>query len=184
MVPLAVHVANRPHAQDQEPMPRHENMEGTPSKEQIVLGWSIETLSLVVRLPDDKFIAWSVDIAEILRTGTVTFGDLESCVGRLNHAAYVIPLSRHFLRRLYRRITQAKPKRQRLTLTQVDMADLNTWLQFLGKARAGISMNLLTHRTPTNIGILDSCPYGLGGFMWHKHHGNYRSPESHHCTGC
>jgi hypothetical protein len=90
-----------------------------------------------VRLPGDKFIAWSVDIAEILPAGTVTFGDLESCVGRLNHAAYVIPLSRHFLGRLYARITPAKPKRQQLTLSQVELDDLKTWLHFLDNARTG-----------------------------------------------
>jgi hypothetical protein len=102
-VPLAVYVANRPNAGVNEPMPRRENIsepnlitEGTPAEEQIILGWTIETRRLIVRLPGNKFIAWSVDIAEILRTETVTFGDLESCVGRLNHAAYVIPLSRHF----------------------------------------------------------------------------------------
>jgi hypothetical protein len=106
-VPLAVYVANQPNAGTAEPIPRRENIsetkliaEGTPAEEQIVLGWALETRRLIVRLPGDKFIAWSVDIAEILRTGTVTFGDLEACVGRLNHAAYVIPLSRHFLGRL------------------------------------------------------------------------------------
>lgn len=142
----------------------------------MVLGWALETRRLIVKLPGDKFIAWSVDIAEILRTGTVTFGDLESCVGRLNHAAYVIPLSRHFLGRLYARITPAKPKRQQLTLSQVELDDLKTWLHFLDNARSGISMNLLTHRTPTNIGISDSCPYGLGGFTWHGRAWRLRIP--------
>jgi hypothetical protein len=78
----------------------------------------------------------------------------------------VIPLSRHFLGRLYERITPARPKQQQLTLTQVELDDLKTWLHFLDNARTGISMNLLTHRTPTNIGISDSCPYGLGAFTW------------------
>jgi hypothetical protein len=71
-----------------------------------------------------------------------------------------------FLGRLYERITPARPKRQQLTLTQVELDDLKTWLHFLDNARTGISMNLLTHRTPTNIEISDSCPYGLGGFTW------------------
>jgi hypothetical protein len=153
-------VANRPNTGTDEPIPRRENIsepklieEGTPAEEQMVLGWALETRRLIVSLPGDKFIAWSVDIAKILLTGTVTFGDLESCIGRLNHAAYVIPLSHHFLGRLYARITPAKPKRQQLTLSQVELDDLKTWLHFLDNARTGISMNLLTHRTPTNIGI-------------------------------
>jgi hypothetical protein len=166
-------VANRPNAGTAEPIPRRENIlepeliaEGTPAEEQIVLGWALETRRLIVRLPGDKFIAWSVDITKIFWTGTVTFGDLESGVRQLNHAAYVILLTHHFLGRLYARITPAKPKRQQLTLSQVELDDLGTWLHFLDSARTGISMNLLTHRTPMNIGILDSCPYGLGDFTW------------------
>jgi hypothetical protein len=33
-------------------------------------------------------------------------------------------------------------------------------------ARNGISVNLLTIRAPSQVGISDSCPYGMGGFTW------------------
>jgi hypothetical protein len=69
-VPLAVHVTTRPHAGDQEPVPRRSLIqaakmiaEGTPA---VVLGWVLNTHTLLIKLPGDKFIAWSTDIATIL----------------------------------------------------------------------------------------------------------------------
>jgi hypothetical protein len=57
-VPLAVYVTMRPHAVDDEPIPRRENLsvpkliaEGTPAEEQIVLGWFLETRRLIIKLP-------------------------------------------------------------------------------------------------------------------------------------
>jgi hypothetical protein len=58
----------------------------------------------VLILPGDKFTAWTQYIVDALSSGTILFGDLESLIGRLNHAAYVIPLARHFISRLRKRI--------------------------------------------------------------------------------
>jgi hypothetical protein len=69
--------------------------EGTPEKIQIVLEWSMDTRHLLLSLPTDKFDAWMSNLNSILSTGKTTFGDLDTTVGHLNHAAYVIPLSRH-----------------------------------------------------------------------------------------
>jgi hypothetical protein len=102
----------------------------------------------------------------VLSTGKTKFADLESLVGRLNHAAYVIPLSRHFMNRLRIRLQKRTFAKQELTLSKAELADLELWLDFLRQAWSGISMNLLTIRRPTRIGISDSCPYGLGGFSW------------------
>jgi hypothetical protein len=72
-VPLAVFVANRPHAGDDEPVPRRENLsgpkleaEGTPAEVQIVLGWEMNTRALLVLLPFDKFVAWTSDISDTI----------------------------------------------------------------------------------------------------------------------
>jgi hypothetical protein len=102
-VPLAVFVSNRPHAGEAEPVPRRQNLlgpkleaKGTPAELQIVLGWEMNTRILLVILPFDKFVAWTSDISNVIRTQRVTFGGLHTLVGRLNHALYVILLSRHF----------------------------------------------------------------------------------------
>jgi hypothetical protein len=47
-----------------------------------------------------------------------------------------------------------------------EIADLVLWTHFLSQARAEILMNLLTLRRPSQVGILDTCPFGMGGFTW------------------
>jgi hypothetical protein len=172
-VPLAIFVANRPNAGNDEPVPRRENLsapklvaEGTPAEIQIVLGWDLDTRRLLVRLPQDKFIAWSSDLSDCIQAGRITLGELETLVGRLNHAAYVIPLSHHFLGRLRQRLQLVRNSKQHIRFSKDEIEDLILWLTFLLTAREGIPMNLLTLRTPSRLGISDSCPYGLGGFSW------------------
>jgi hypothetical protein len=171
-VPLAIHVTSRPHMGPAEPVTRRGLLsdpkliaEGTPAEIQVVLGWDLNTRSLTILLPFDKFEAWTSDLNSIVETGKTTFGELESTVGRLNHAGYVIPLSRHFLNRLRLRITNRRPKNQQLTLTKDELRDLRLWLEFLQQARSGISLNCITTRQPSKLGWSDSCPFGLGGFL-------------------
>jgi hypothetical protein len=184
-VPLAVFVSNRPHAGADEPVPRRENLsgpkleaEGTPAELQIVLGWEMNTRLLLVILPFDKFVAWTADISDAIRTTHITLGKLTTLVGRLNHAAYVIPLSRHFLGRLRQRLHLVHNANQEATLSHEDIADLMLWVRFLLTAREGISMNLLTLRKPSQVGISDSCPFGMGGFTWSGRAWRLRIPES------
>jgi hypothetical protein len=184
-VPLAIFVANRPHAGDAEPVPRRENLsgpklivEGTPAELQIVLGWELNTRLLLVILPFEKFVAWSSDISDAILSRTITLGELHSLVGRLNHAAYVIPLSRHFLGRLRQRLHFILNNQQEITLSNQEIDDLSLWLHFLTEARAGISMNLLTLRRPSQVGISDSCPFGMGGFTWTGRAWRLRIPRS------
>jgi hypothetical protein len=99
-------------------------------------------------------------------------------VGRLNHASYVTPLARHFLGRLRQRLHFVRSDRQEVTLSKDEIADLLLWTKFLLTARRGISMNLLTLRKPSQIGISDSCPFGLGGFTWDGRAWRLRIPPS------
>jgi hypothetical protein len=110
-VPLAVHTTSRPPAGPAEPVRRCNILgdakllaEGTPDELQIVLGWTLRTRQLLIALPDDKFDAWTHDLHTMITLGKSTFGDLETCLGRLNHSAFVIPLARHFLSRLRDRV--------------------------------------------------------------------------------
>ena len=171
-VPLAIHVTSRPHAGDAEPVKRREIVsdpklvaEGGPAEDQIVLGWILNTRTLLVILPSDKFEAWPSDLQTIITERKSTFGQLETTVGRLNHAAFIIPLSRHFLNRIRLRIKSRKHKNQALSLTQHELDDFDLWVFFLSQARAGISMNQMTVRQPSKICWSDSCPFGIGGFL-------------------
>jgi hypothetical protein len=70
------------------------------------------------------------------------------------------------MHRLWARITSRTHKQQELTLSKDELADLKLWLDFLRQAWVGISMNLLTLRRPSRVGVSESCPYSLGGFTW------------------
>jgi hypothetical protein len=172
IVPFVARVFFRPHAGEAEPVPRRpifspekQAAEGTPAEIQIVLGWLLDTRRLLLALPTDKFRAWSDDIQIVIDSGVVTTHDLETIVGRLNHASHVLPLARHFLPRLRRRSQKSAPARQQATLSIEEIRDLRLWLRILAQAHAGISLNLLVRRRPQFIGWCDSCPYGLGGLL-------------------
>jgi hypothetical protein len=171
-VPLAIHVTSRPHMGEAEPVRRRGLLsapkleaEGTPAEVQIVLGWNLNTRLLLILLPDDKYEAWSSDIIAIVASTRTTFGKLESTIGRLNHVGYIIPLACHFITRLHLRISKRRHKNQQLSLSRAELDDLNLWIDFLVQAQAGISLNRITARPPSQICWSDSCPFSIGGFL-------------------
>jgi len=137
-----------------------------------VLGWNINTRLLILCLPIDKYKTWLTDIQNLIDdiNHRISEQDLDSLIGRLNHAAYVIPLARHFLDRLRHQLQDfqehhknIRSRRFYLYLTSEAIGDLKLWLVFLKRARNGLSLNGLVIRNPTRITISDSCPFGLGG---------------------
>jgi hypothetical protein len=174
IVPLAVHVMSRPHAGDKEPVPRKPLLspdkleaEGRSSEIQIVLGWEIRTRDLKVALPYDKHLAWREDLLSVIKESQASRKELESLIGRLNHASLLIPLSRHFLneiRKKCERLQTGGSTKQTMRLNGQEIEDLKLWVEFLDLARKGISINILTVRTPTRMAWSDSCPFGLGGY--------------------
>jgi hypothetical protein len=170
--PLAMHVTSRPHAGKEEPILRRRIMamhklvaEGTPSETPIILGWSFNLRILVISLPDDKFDPWTQAVLKFITTRKCIQGDLETMEGRLNHAASIIPLSRHFLGRIRALKLSRSDKRATLKIPQAVIDDLELWLKFLDRAHTGISLNLLTIRKPSRICWSDACPYGIGGYL-------------------
>ena len=168
-VPLAIHIMNRPLADD-EPIQRTMFLaqdklqaEGGPREQAIVLGWLICTRSFTVSLPPDKFLAWTMDANDILSHGGSSFKAFESFIGRLEHAATIIPHSCYFMNRL-RNLKKNRRHYQVVKLTTTTTADLHLWIRFLTRARDGININLLTTRQPTHILFSDSFPGGLGGY--------------------
>ena len=132
----------------------------------IVLGCWLDTRKLLLRLPDDKFIAYSKEVEEILAQGRVDGKDLESIIGKFMHASYAVPLSQHYLDNLRLKLKSLKknnPHHSQL-LSENEVSDLELWKKILEKAHAGVSLNGLVFRLPTRTGFTDSCPQGLGGF--------------------
>ena len=173
VVQLAVQAMSRPHAGvDVEPVPRRPLLgpdkleaEGRSAERQVVLGWEIRTRAFEVALPIDKYKAWREDLDKVIETGQATQQETESMIGRLNHASFLIPLSRHFLNKIRTKcLSVPRRKGQHIRFTTEEVKDLMLWQEFLDTAKEGISINLLVVRTPTRIAWSDSCPFGLGGY--------------------
>lgn len=169
-VPLAIHIISRPMSAT-EPLPRDNVLstdkltaEGSPSEIKTILGWSLDFHRLQIHLPSDKHISWTTDLQRIIHTHTCTKQELDQLIGRLNHAATILPLARFFLGRLRTKNTIAFHRRTTIHFNKSDLKILRLWVSLLDKAHTGISFNMITLRVPTNILITDACPKGIGGF--------------------
>ena len=138
--------------------------EGTLNEVQTVLGWRIDARRFAVALPKEKFAAWMKSLEEIISKGSCTLKELNTLLGRLNHAAMVIPMSRHFLGRSRHVLCMKYKNNQVMQLSSEILEDLALWLKSLRKAHSGISVNLLVERYPSQTHIADSYENGIGGF--------------------
>ena len=166
---LAIHAVSRPRHQD-EPIPREElaalnklTAEAGLEETKTILGWEFNTRSLKISLPDNKFIAWSGSINEMIESHEATAKDLECNIGRLVHLGAVLSQVYHFLSRL-RELQQRAKNRRFIKIDETCIEDLRIMLFFLRKAHEGVSLNLITFRKPTHAYRSDSCPIGLGGY--------------------
>ena len=180
-LPLAIHLMCRPLAAD-EPVKRDDPLslsklleEGTLAEQFVFLGWKVNLRLLILSLPQDKFLAWSQDIDAIIKAKKATFQDLDSMVGRLNHAATPLSLARYFMNRIRRAAhrdesdDRQKTNRKIKWLHKLVLADLQLFRDyFLPNLHEGISLNLLTFRRPTHIFWFDACLSGMGGFSNHS----------------
>ncbi len=133
------------------------------SKTKMILGWLFDFRRLLISLPENKFIAWTMTINKLLVEGSSTAKELELTIGRLDHLILVVPEVHHFLSRL-RELQQLATRRQSIRLSDDCREDLLLMLWFLKIARQGINMNLVAFRHPTHVYWSDSCPFGLGGY--------------------
>jgi hypothetical protein len=139
-----------PHAEDDnEPVPRRPIInipklitEGTPAEIQIVLGWQLDSHRLMVALPNDKLTAWSGVIKKFIEKKSVQRDELKSLLGRLNHAAVIMPLARHFLGRLRCLLESNNEGYKYLSVRGNIAVDLALWLQLLEMANKGLSIQL------------------------------------------
>jgi hypothetical protein len=167
---LAMDVFGRPiHKKEplpRDPLPSMDKLlsEGGLSEEKCLLGWILDTRRLRIKLHPEKFLHWSSQIKDLVSSGGQTSKKvLEVIIGRLNHAASILPMSRHFLSR----ITFIAAKAcyyKKIFLKQQLLEDLQLWLKILEKLKEGISMNLLTFRPPDIYIWTDACEFGIGGY--------------------
>jgi hypothetical protein len=129
----------------------------------MVLGWILNTRSLQISLPLDKYQKWTADINIMISNPRVCVKQLESTLGRLNHVANIISILRHFLGRLRHAFLRAS-KYKWTTLKLSKKSDLFLILAFMDEAKKGISMNNLVFRKPTMVLRSDASEFGIGGY--------------------
>ena len=94
------------------------------------LGLLIDTLLMIVRVPQDKQKDILEQINNILRATQHTVGVLQSLVGKLNFIAEAFPMGRPFIHRLYD-IAAGKHPKSLVQLDQIVHQDLLLWSSFL-----------------------------------------------------
>ena len=127
------------------------------------MGWFIDTRSFIVKLPDDKYLAYSKQVKEILKAGRVEDKNLQNIIGRLQSSSYVVPHSKYFLNRL-RSLQRVTTRTKYANIPISTKVDLELWLKFLSHAYTGTNIKNLVYRKPTQFCWADSCPFGLGGY--------------------
>ena len=138
--------------------------EGAPEEQKIVLGWMIDTRRLIISLPHHKFVAWSTQLASFITRNTTNATDIQSLLGRLENVAIVIPMFGHFLNNIRHLEIKASQSSRNQVINKRTKEDLKLAQKFLHRAHQGVSLNLITFRTPQRIYINDASEHGLGGF--------------------
>ena len=169
-IPLMCYVIFRP-VHNNEPLPRSDILskakliaEGMPSEQKILLGRIINTRSMRISLPKLKALRWINEIDNLLRNRTTKHKELNTILGELNHAAFLIPLSRYFLNRI--RHTESLAKKfgpQKLPLGTI--RDLELFKDMLSMMSSkGTSIQNITYSLPDMFCWSDACEYGIGGY--------------------
>jgi hypothetical protein len=125
--------------------------EASPEEIKLILGWLMNFRELIVSLPDNKYIAWSADIGNMLTSNSAKAKQLETLLGRLGHLGMVIPFVYHFLSRLREWHHKSRNKRYPSQMTAECRQDLLLMSKLLDKAHVGIDMNLISYRRPTHV---------------------------------
>jgi hypothetical protein len=102
-----------------------------PSTCVIVHGLEVDTVEMVLRLPEDKLVRARDQLHTLYRKKSATLKELQSILGLLNFACRAIYPGRAFLRRLFD-LTQGLTKpSHHVRLNSEAKADIKTWLDFL-----------------------------------------------------
>ena len=99
-------------------------------EQKVILGWLINFRRLLIRLPENKFVAWSEAIRKMIKDEVSTAKDIEANIGCLVHLGLAIPFVHHFMSRLRDLYTTAK-KRCFVKINYECLKDLEMFLGFL-----------------------------------------------------
>jgi hypothetical protein len=107
-----------------------EKIEG-PSTCLTFLGIELDSDQMTARLPANKLSDLLILIQSWVSKKHCKRKELESLVGKLNHACYVVPAGRTFLRRLINLLRDSKRYWKTIRVTRECQLDLEWWSDFL-----------------------------------------------------
>ena len=96
-------------------VPIAENKTVGPSNIITFLGFIIDTVLMMVRIPEEKLQKLRNLLQPLLYKKKVSFKDLESLTGLMAYCSRAIPSSRAFIRRFYDLIAAVNNKKKRIT---------------------------------------------------------------------
>lgn len=102
-----------------------------PATVLVFLGFEIDTVRLIVRLPEGKLQRTQAMVAEWVDKKACKKRDLESLLGHLQHAATVVRPGRTFVRRLIELLSTAKKSGRWIRLNASTRSDLRWWLKYM-----------------------------------------------------
>ena len=98
---------------------------------------------------------------------TVSEKLLASVLGCLENIATILVMMGHFLSNIRGLQIKASKRQHNIRLSKLAQDDLQLCLKFIASAHDGVSMNLLTFRSPNTVHISDASEHGLGAFASH-----------------
>lgn len=142
-----------------------DKMEG-PSTSLVFLGIEIDTVSGVLRLPPEKVSELSMLIKAWLPRRSCTKQELQSLVGKFQHACKVVASGRTFLRRMFELLSVAHQQHHHIRLSKGFKSDLVWWSTFL-QAWNGTSYLASLCPTPPSVHVFTDASGLFGcGAVW------------------
>ena len=147
--------------------------EGGLSENKTILGWTVDTDRLLIRLPLAKAKRYLSDINALIEKGEakkiISAMELETLIGKLVHVSQIAKEGLMFLNRLRFRMKSlqdtSKPPYLR-HLHDQDLKDLVLWKQIVMSCVVGRDINIVVKTVPMFIFVSDAAESnGLGGWL-------------------
>ena len=140
------------------------------------LGLTIDSVLMVVRVPDNKLQDISSILITMIKKLKATGYELESLAGKLNFIFRVIPAGRSFIQRIYQ-VKIGTKKKLHIDLKAPVLQDLHMWRTFLSKFRGWnliVCMEQLScHPLEVVVDAAGSAHLGWGAWLLHSRHWMY-----------
>ena len=124
------------------------------------LGIELDSLTMSLRLPEDKLTMFRKELHSFLNLRRVTKRQLQSIAGRLSWAAGVVKGGRVFLRRIFDKIGTLRHASHRTLLSFTVQKDLLWWHTFLETFNG---RSLILDKQPVDCVFTDACNEAAGG---------------------